>query len=149
MRGVYLLFLNIEEKIRRKIGSLGSIEFSPGLYVYVGSAQNGVETRLKRHFKKKKKLRWHIDYLLSSPKVYPLYAVVFKLPKKYECLFSALLASLGYERIRGFGSSDCRCPSHLYKIDNSSKILKLIKRKFSQNSTIFFTKENLFKSPKL
>ncbi|MCD6421144.1 MAG: GIY-YIG nuclease family protein, partial [Thaumarchaeota archaeon] len=69
MKGVYLLFLRVKRDLRMRVGSLGVIDFKEGLYVYVGSAQNNLEKRVRRHLSKEKKVRWHIDYLTSSGSV--------------------------------------------------------------------------------
>ena len=37
-----------------------------GLYAYVDSAQTNLEQRIKRHIRKKRRLFWHIDYLLND-----------------------------------------------------------------------------------
>ncbi|MEK7822041.1 MAG: DUF123 domain-containing protein, partial [Planctomycetota bacterium] len=57
---------------------------------------------------------WHIDYLLPHAKI--LSIQVFKAPKEWECRLSKRLARLEGAGIimKGFGASDCRCPSHLY-----------------------------------
>jgi Uri superfamily endonuclease len=63
--GTYALIL--ENKTFRKIqvGKLGNFSFSPGWYVYTGSAfgPGGLAARVGRHVKQEKKCRWHIDYL--------------------------------------------------------------------------------------
>ena len=55
MKGIYCLIINVKKNTDLKIGSLGDIEFKKGSYIYVGSAQNGIENRVKRHFAKNKK----------------------------------------------------------------------------------------------
>ncbi len=57
---------------------------------------------------------WHIDYLLPHAKILSIH--VFKASKEWECRLSRRLARLEGARVimKGFGSSDCRCPSHLY-----------------------------------
>ncbi|MFB6089230.1 MAG: DUF123 domain-containing protein, partial [Candidatus Aenigmatarchaeota archaeon] len=60
------MVLNISENIDVRIGALGKIHFQIGKYIYVGSAQNGIEQRVERHKSSDKKLFWHIDYLLDN-----------------------------------------------------------------------------------
>ncbi len=62
----------------------------------------------------KKNMHWHIDYLRSKAD-YLGEVILPGSPKEMECaLVSELLRipAAGYGVI-GFGSSDCRCPSHL------------------------------------
>jgi Uri superfamily endonuclease len=79
----------------------------------------GYRGRLGRHFSQEKRLRWHIDYLLQEAE--PVGAFLVHGGAGMECSLSRLLSSLdGSEPVEGFGSSDCSCISHLYRIDESS-----------------------------
>ncbi len=125
MKGVYLLFVKVLKDSEIKVGGLGSISFKRGLYVYVGSAQNNLEKRILRHKSKKKKLKWHIDYLTVSRSVKVIAACAYQLPKKYECIIARNLSKVCLRSIRGFGSSDCRCVSHLFRVSgNVSKLCR-------------------------
>jgi len=116
LRGVYILFLRVLDDMKLRVGGLGEIELEKGLYAYVGSAQNNLEKRLTRHKSKAKRLRWHIDYFTSSDEVIVESAYAYELPKEYECRIAGLLARISQKAVRGFGSSDCRCSSHLFRI---------------------------------
>ena len=112
MKGIYAVFFEIEGKTI-EIGALGDKEFKSGTYVYIGSAMNGVEKRVKRHYSNEKKKHWHIDYF--SEEASPVYTIVFPLPSEFECILARTVSEEN-EDIDGFGSSDCRCNSHLYRI---------------------------------
>jgi len=137
---VYLLFLKVSRDIKIRVGSLGLINFPAGVYVYVGSAQNAVEARIRRHLKKRKTLRWHIDYLTSSNNVEPLYAVILPLSKNYECRIAKLLQENDLISINNFGSSDCRCRSHLYNIRSPRRLIAKIRRTLNLNKPIKYMK---------
>ena len=62
----YQLFINVTKEIDLKIGKLGRYLFPVGCYVYTGSAKKNINKRIERHLSKKKKLHWHIDYLLNN-----------------------------------------------------------------------------------
>ena len=48
MKGSYCLIINVEKDTKIKIGKkLGIINFKKGCYVYVGSAMNSLESRVK------------------------------------------------------------------------------------------------------
>ena len=96
-----------------QVGRLGTFLFPAGRYVYTGSALNGLETRLARHQRQNKTLHWHIDYLLRNARI--LGIGVFPTPRKMECaLNQKALRRRGAQVVaKGFGSGDCRCPSHL------------------------------------
>jgi Domain of unknown function DUF123 len=64
--GCYSLIIYLRKKTLIRIGKLGQAVFPAGTYVYTGSAMGGLEPRLKRHLRSKKKLRWHIDYRLHA-----------------------------------------------------------------------------------
>jgi Uri superfamily endonuclease len=119
MKGIYCLLIDVPIDMKADIGSLGSIEFPKGSYVYVGSAQNSIEKRVARHYRKEKKLRWHIDYLLSQKGVTIKKTFSRTAGKNQECKAAGLIAGVS-SGIPRFGCSDCRCSSHLFRL--SSKI---------------------------
>ena len=123
MRGIYLLHLRVFEDAMIRVGSLGKILFKRGDYAYVGSAQRALEKRIMRHALRRKPLRWHIDYLTTSPKVSTLEAIGYDLPRRYECIVAKYLEKEGFKPIKGFGSTDCSCTSHLYMIDKRFSLL--------------------------
>jgi len=118
MKGIYLLMIKVKKSIKQKIGKLGEIKFDKGDYIYVGSAQSGIEKRIKRHLKKRKKKFWHIDYLLTNRDV-AINKIYYKEGKKEEECKTAEELSKNGEPIAKFGCSDCNCKSHLFKINLS------------------------------
>ena len=67
MKGCYCLIIHVKKYSKIRIGAkLGYLEFKRGIYVYVGSAMNSLESRLNRHLSSKKKMHWHVDYLLKN-----------------------------------------------------------------------------------
>jgi adenylylsulfate kinase len=116
VKGVYILAISINREARVKIGSLGTKHFEKGLYVYVGSAQQNLEKRILRHIKRDKRKFWHIDYLLGNESV-KIFDIFYKdTGKAFECKFAEKLGEIGVP-INGFGSSDCKCQSHLFKVN--------------------------------
>jgi Uri superfamily endonuclease len=113
MKGVYQLHLRLDKPKRIRVGKLGIFTFPAGRYIYTGSAMNGLIGRLRRHLKKRKKLHWHIDYLLRHAKIETIF--VLETGERVECQLNSLTLSLPNAKVvvKGFGCSDCRCPSHL------------------------------------
>ncbi len=112
-RGSYLLVFSNDKEFSEAIGSLGKREFKKGYYVYVGSAMQGLESRISRHLRKTKKKHWHLDYLsptlLKKEKAYR----IRRAERIEEAMARALLEiSDGY--VPGFGASDTNAPSHLF-----------------------------------
>jgi len=106
----YQLRIRLRRTAIIRIGALGRHRFPAGDYIYTGSARRHIEARIRRHCRKEKKLRWHIDYLLNHPDAS---VVDTLLSSEAEC---ALNQSVGGEiPVPGFGASDCRhgCGSHL------------------------------------
>ncbi len=111
-RGGYVLFIRLEKDETINVGALGPIKFRKGIYVYVGRARRLLLWRVIRHMKKGKKKRWHIDYLLEKARV--LFVFLYDVSETSECEKAASIKEkFGGEFIPGFGSSDCRCESHL------------------------------------
>jgi Uri superfamily endonuclease len=119
VQGIYVLIIQVSKSVRVDVGALGSIFFKANLYAYVGSAQNSLEKRIERHLKKAKCKFWHADYLLDSIGVKVLKVFYSEAGKAEECLIAKSLGARG-KPIVGFGSSDCKCKSHLFKIEDSS-----------------------------
>ncbi len=94
-----------------QIGKLGYITFPAAWYVYVGSAMNGIEQRVKRHLSSNKRHHWHIDYFLDKATITEIFFKESTI--KEECFIAKQFAVI-FECIPSFGSSDCRCESHLF-----------------------------------
>ena len=122
VKGAYLLVVQLKKGSEIEIGSLGKVFFKKGDYVYIGSAMNNLEKRVERHKKKEKKVFWHIDYLLSSPNAELKKVFLKPSKKKEECMIANKIAGFGTPVI-GFGCSDCKCKSHLYK-ESETGLLK-------------------------
>lgn len=112
--GTYILFIRLSKDITLKIGRLGNLTFRKGIYAYIGSAKKRLLGRLSRHIKKKKRLFWHIDYLLFSK--YVAIAKILITKPNIECRLARVFKA-NAESVKDFGSSDCKCPSHLFWIN--------------------------------
>jgi len=132
MRGTYILVTYLGKDLKIRIGKLGVMDFLKGYYCYVGSAFGKIinlDNRIGRHKKlnkeKKGNLKWHIDYFLVSPNVSIKRVITFN--KKIECEISKKLERNSNKIISGFGSSDCKCNSHLHYFKNLMKLKGAIK----------------------
>jgi Uri superfamily endonuclease len=115
LKGVYVLIIEVNRDTRLNVGALGKSTFEKGLYAYVGSAQNDLEKRVKRHFRKEKRKFWHVDYLLDDDATRVVKVFYKQADKTEECAIAKVIGERG-EPINDFGSSDCNCESHLYRI---------------------------------
>jgi len=116
VKGIYYLLIKVLKTKEILIGKLRKIKFEKGNYLYIGSAQKNLEKRIERHFKKKKKKFWHIDYLLADKDVKIEKVILFPQKRKNEeCKLAKRISKKG-KPIKNFGSSDCKCKSHLIKI---------------------------------
>ena len=129
MKGIYLLVIRVDKDLKLKVGSLGKVNFEKGIYVYVGSAQNNLEKRIKRYKSKRKKIFWHIDYLLNNKFSEIIKVFYKKTEKSKECETAKKLIKYGIP-VNHFGSSDCKCKSHLFKIKDLKAVEKLNFRKY-------------------
>jgi len=123
--GAYVLLVVLEETTDIVAGSVGELRLLPGNYLYCGSAQGGLVPRLARHMRSGKRIHWHVDRLTEVGEV--VGALTFHGGKEMECELSALL-----KRIPGvvpmghrFGSSDCHCPTHLFRVSDDQLELVL------------------------
>jgi sugar fermentation stimulation protein A len=116
-KGSYCIILKNEKDSIIPVGSLGDISFKKGFYVYAGSAMNNVFKRIERHKRKRKTRRWHLDYIRSEMQVIGDCPVISA--EIQECLLADFLDHLSDGFIKGFGSSDCGCASHLFYFEKN------------------------------
>ncbi len=114
--GTYILFAHLDHETTLSIGRLGDFDFPAGYYCYVGSARGpgGLQARLARHLRARKRPRWHVDYLLQVATITEIWrASSFE---RLECRWAeALLHLTGATLpVPRFGSSDCGCAAHLF-----------------------------------
>ena len=123
MKGAYVLLFVVKKNFSIRVGSLGRLSFEKGCYAYVGSARSSLFPRLERHFARRKKVNWHIDYL-TTRRLVVVKKAIYSLEdsKEIECRLSAQL-SMFSKAVPHFGSSDCKegCPSHLYFLKTTLK----------------------------
>ena len=119
-KGTYVLFVTLGSDRNITVGARGPHLFKAGTYCYVGSAMAGLDQRLTRHLAHDKTLKWHIDYLttvcdsseawISYPEPIP------------ECELADRVGVLGgIPEMEHFGCSDCKCLTHLFRVDAGTK----------------------------
>jgi Uri superfamily endonuclease len=126
-----VLIIEISKTICLNVGALGLLPFPSGLYAYVGSAQNNLELRVKRHQSKQKRLFWHIDYLLNNDETKVIGVYCTQGDSTEECKIARLLDK-NAEPIAGFGCSDCHCKSHLFHAESFDFLGKYMQPYLSQ-----------------
>ena len=109
--GAYALLMRVTQPLAIHLPKQPPIPLPPGHYIYCGSAKGpgGLKSRVGRHMRSHKTLRWHIDQITTQAQVLGAWLA----PHGDEC---ALVARFGHlpPPIPGFGSSDCpHCRSHL------------------------------------
>lgn len=125
MKGAYLLIIELDREITIK----NRWNLKAGLYVYVGSAMSGLIQRISRHMKKDKREHWHIDHLLRHGRI--LSVIMFPSEKRLEEEISRYLSRV-LDGPRGFGSSDLKVRTNLYKIEKLGEFFQLL-GEFVQN----------------
>lgn len=113
--GTYALLLHLERGRELTVGRRGRFRFPAGVYAYAGSARGpgGLAARVRRHLCAQKVRHWHVDTLRQWA---PVKAVWFtEGDQRRECAWALALAEMPGASIpaRGFGASDCSCPTHL------------------------------------
>jgi sugar fermentation stimulation protein A len=130
-KGVYLLVLKLKKNQRLSAGNLPETSFKSGTYIYVGRSRLSLEGRFRRHLRKEKKLFWHIDYFLQKAAVEEVW---IKRDFFDECQTAADIKNFWRNSLfpqRKFGSSDCRCTSHLVYLARNSEDLESLRKKLS------------------
>ncbi|MBI4219334.1 MAG: DNA/RNA nuclease SfsA [Chloroflexi bacterium] len=111
-RGVYLLVMRLDHPRAVETGSLGSITFKPGYYVYVGSAMANLGARIGRHLRRRKTMHWHIDYLRDVADT--VKALPVRTSQRVEEPLASTLAAVLMPGPPGFGASDSSQATHLF-----------------------------------
>lgn len=112
--GAYLIALLLSQPITLQLVKKEPRTLNPAWYIYCGSAygSGGLASRIKRHFRHRKPIHWHIDRLtVEASQLWTLCV-----EQGDECnLTTTLDQSKNFDHpIPGFGSTDCRlCKSHL------------------------------------
>ena len=109
---LYTIYLRLDPDESIKVGKLGDCFFQKGTYIYVGSAKRNIIKRIQRHKDIEKKLQWHFDYLRPFGMITKIITYNERLG---ECALAEKIRKVehGTLPIKGFGSSDCKCSSHL------------------------------------
>ncbi|MBO5519274.1 MAG: GIY-YIG nuclease family protein [Candidatus Methanomethylophilus sp.] len=119
-KGTYVLFVTLGSDRNITVGARGPHLFKAGTYCYVGSAMAGLDQRLTRHLAHEKTLKWHIDYLTTvcdSSEAWISYPDPIP-----ECELADRVGALGgIPEMEHFGCSDCRCLTHLFRVDAGTK----------------------------
>jgi len=113
--GTYLLVLRCSAARGVRVGRLGTLRLRPGWYVYAGSAfgPGGLRARIQHHMRRAARPHWHIDTLRRFARVE---SVRYVCDARCEHEWAAAIGAMpgGEVAMPGFGSSDCRCPTHLW-----------------------------------
>lgn len=121
---MYALIVHLASDRRIRIGKLDDHQFKRGYYIYVGSAfgPGGLGARIKHHTGKTSRPHWHIDYLRRIAIIQEVW--YSNTENRLEHHWAAAMAKMPYTKIpvKGFGSSDCRCKSHLFYISKKPNI---------------------------
>jgi len=114
--GSYVVVLETGKARRIRIGALGRLALEPGFYAYVGSAfgPGGLAARLGHHLRRGRSPHWHIDYLRRHAAVCEIWLAE---GARAEHAWAGALTRVPSAEMPclGFGATDCRCPTHLFR----------------------------------
>lgn len=122
VKGTYALILKLDREARITVGRLTAFTFPAGYYLYAGSALGGLFPRIERHMRGGKKLHWHIDYLRRNARAVEVWYLVSE--ERLECdWYRAAVGMPDAEvLVDGFGSSGCKCRSHLVYFESKPSL---------------------------
>ena len=111
--GSYIVMIHLPQDVTTKVGSLGEIHFPAGYYLYVGTAKRALTKRMERHMRKHTAVHWHIDYLKGYADRCTAIPIRSSTPLEHE--LAEAVGRIADGCVPSFGSSDCDCPSHLFR----------------------------------
>ena len=114
--GTYTLIFSVSRKGQISIGKLGTLHLKTGFYIYVGSAfgPGGLKARIAHHCRKAVHPHWHIDYLSSFLELNEIWYSYDPVQREHQWAKIISNTRGASVPLAGFGSSDCRCRSHLF-----------------------------------
>jgi len=127
-KGTYILLIIVSRDQQIRVGCLGLRQFYHGSYAYIGSAMNGFGARLGHHLGEKKRPHWHIDYLLQKASLQGI--LLIESEERAECAAARAMAER-LNHVPGFGSSDCRCRSHLFFTTDGEQLETVVRSALS------------------
>ncbi len=149
LTGTYtlILFSSIDRPVN--IGKLGTLFLKPGFYAYVGSAfgPGGLKARIKHHFNHSSRPHWHLDYLSPILSAREIWYTCDQTRREHQWAKIHSLTRGVSLPLPGFGSSDCRCLSHLffYKSKPSGNhFRRKIRTKFKNHTKFMIEKSEKF-----
>jgi Uri superfamily endonuclease len=147
--GVYALVMRAAASGKLLAGKLGELSLQPGWYVYTGSAlgPGGLRGRVGRHLRSTTQ-HWHIDYLKPYVELGEIWSSARR--ENGEHMWAGVFWGLPLAHIPwpGFGSSDCRCTSHLIyyptcpSFDAFSQALSQVEGKYGPIQRLLFGPAN-------
>jgi len=139
--GTYLLLLECDKQAELSIGRLGNITTEPGYYLYVGSAfgPGGIQARINHHKHIASRPHWHIDYLRAAAELLDAWCV-YRIHCEHAWAYSLMQSKAVTMPLKGFGSSDCDCATHLFYFRNrplKNMLEKLLKNKLETIDSLY------------
>jgi Uri superfamily endonuclease len=127
LKGSYCLIFEVKSDLNVEVRNGRAFQLKRGIYVYCGSAfgSGGLRRRVLRHMKRNKKRHWHIDFLTTREETDFLGVWIFE-GKRFECKLAKEVSAVG-EAVLGFGSTDCKCDSHLFKVESLNFLEEALK----------------------
>jgi Uri superfamily endonuclease len=152
--GTYTLVFSSSKDKPIVIGKLGILLLKPGFYVYVGSAfgPGGLQSRIKHHINHSSRPHWHLDYLSPAIKLCEIWYTYDQIRREHQWATIHSQTKGAILPLPGFGSSDCRCLSHLffYKSKPSgNNFHRRIRAKFNDHAKIMIKKSEKLLDNKL
>ena len=147
--GTYTLILvsSLEKPI--SIGKLGTLLLEPGFYAYIGSAfgPGGLKARISHHRKFSNRPHWHLDYLGSTLRLCEIWYSYDQIHREHQWAAVHAQTRGALTPLPGFGSSDCRCLSHLFFYKSKpcgSHFRRKIRKKFKDHARFMIDKSENF-----
>ena len=143
--GTYALIFVSTAQRSVQIGKLGRLTLRPGFYVYVGSAfgPGGLRARVSHHARTAHRPHWHVDYVRGRARLDEVWYTYDAVSREHQWadVFARTRGAL--IPLQGFGSSDCRCESHLFffrSMPSGKSFKRKIRTRFCEHAAVMIEK---------
>jgi Uri superfamily endonuclease len=145
--GTYALVLSSPTDRSVAVGKLGTLEVRPGIYIYVGSAfgPGGLRARIGHHLNNAGSPHWHMDYIGKYLRLDEIWYTCDTRRREHQWIAILSKSRGATAPLAGFGSSDCRCRSHLYYFTSRPSVgyfRRRIHAGLEHHGRVYLVKEN-------
>ena len=128
--GTYMIIMRLSAPAQLDIGRMAHVSLAAGRYGYIGSAlgPGGLGGRMQHHLGTIAIPHWHIDYLRAVAQCEQVWVCAQAQGREHAWADLLVQWSDVSVAVPAFGTSDCRCATHLFRWETLPNVHKFQRR---------------------